>query len=156
MLPLVTIWLAWLLPLGSPAFVPTTILLRAFQQPPQPPVSSPLEGAWEGTLQVGAIELRLGFTLQPKAVTPPGEKIVLTGTMVSIDQGAAEIPVTRATLTSDTFQIVVPAAVARFAGAPNAARHTGEGVWHQGLNQLPPTLKKVPAITRLRRPQEPK
>ena len=55
---------------------------------PQPkPDAKSVEGTWEGTLNVGAVKLRLAFKIKKKA---DGS---LTATMDSIDQGAKDIPV---------------------------------------------------------------
>lgn len=114
------------------------------------PTTASIAGSWEGALKVGAIELRLGFTLQAD-----GQGNV-TGTMVSIDQGNAEIPVNKATLVKNELKIHVAKAAATFTGTLSEAGDSAEGNWVQGPNKLPLTLKKVKSVTKLVRPQEPK
>ncbi len=130
----------------SMLYVLLTCVLHAQDAPPTVNIA----GAWEGSLKVGAIQLRLGFTLKAD------DKGNIAGTMVSIDQGNAEIPVSKATVTRSEMKILVPKAAASFTGTLNAAADTAEGHWMQGLNKLPLTLKKVKSVTKLVRPQEPK
>src|SRR6516225_1976509 len=55
------------------------------------PDAKSVEGTWQGTLKVGAVDLRLAFKIKKKA---DGS---LTATLDSIDQGAKDIPVDEVT-----------------------------------------------------------
>ena len=83
-----------------------------------------IEGFWQGTLNTGAIPLRLVFKIHKK---PDG---TLTGTLDSIDQGAKDIPTTRVNWTNPELQLEWQGL-----GATYNARLEGgtlRGIWQQG------------------------
>src|SRR5438093_13645310 len=55
-----------------------------------------IEGLWQGTLDTGAIQLRVVFKIKAK---PDGN---LTGALDSIDQGAKDIPLSAVSLNDGT------------------------------------------------------
>jgi pimeloyl-ACP methyl ester carboxylesterase len=109
-----------------------------------------LVGNWEGTLNVGA-SLRLAFEL--KADSAGG----VSGTVTSIDQGGAKIPVT-ATATGDSVRIAIAAIRGAYTARLSARGDSMDGQWTQAgaPSAFPLKLGRVAQITRLLRPQEPK
>jgi hypothetical protein len=91
------------------------------------------EGAWEGALDVGGNTLRLSLTLANKDGGA-------TGTLVSIDQGNATIPLSVITQTDTKLTFTVPAIGGSFAGDLKDAQIVG--TWSQGPNSLPLTFKR--------------
>jgi uncharacterized protein len=109
-----------------------------------------VEGFWQGTLNTGAISLRLVFKIHK---TPDG---TLTGTLDSIDQGAKDIPVSAVSVHGSAVSLEVKVVAGVYEGklAEGGAQISGE--WKQGGASLPLTLTRVEKVTELRRPQEPK
>src|SRR3954464_5091846 len=60
-----------------------------------------IEGFWQGTLDTGAVPLRLVFRIEKK---PDGS---MTGTLDSIDQGAKGIPLSEVTLKDGAVRLEV-------------------------------------------------
>lgn len=111
---------------------------------------APAVGNWEGALNAGAIELRFGFTIKTNA------EGVLSGTVLSIDQGNAEIPISQGSFAKNEVKLSMPKVGATYTGTLNEKGDEFTGTFQQGLNKLPLKLKKVVSITVLNRPQEPK
>jgi hypothetical protein len=92
-------------------------------------ITSDLEGTWNGTLSVGATELRLVLKLTNSDQGARGE-------IVSLDQGNAEIPIT---------QIIQDGAKLTFTVSSIGARYEGEvkdrkmgGTWTQSRSRQRP------------------
>jgi uncharacterized protein len=96
-------------------------------------VSSDIEGSWEGTLSVGAAQLRLVVKL-----ANDGE--AARGTLVSLDQGGAEIPITQITQSGSALTLVIGPINGRYEGALKDAQLAG--TWTQGPQSFPLTLKR--------------
>jgi len=107
-----------------------------------PPASSALskdfEGHWEGSLELGGNALRIGVKLSR---TADG---AATGTLISVDQGGQEIPITTVTIKNQDLQFDVRAISGSYHGVLGA---TGEidGNWTQGPGTLPLHLKRPAA-----------
>jgi hypothetical protein len=99
-----------------------------------PPLTKELEGTWEGTLNAGGQTLRLRFVLSNQA----GKA---TGTLISLDQGNAEIPIEGISQTGAAVKITVPVVNGGFAG--NLKGTEIAGTWSQNGNDLPLTLTKA-------------
>ena len=99
-----------------------------------PPITKDLEGTWEGPLDVNGTVLRLVLKLANEA---DGAK----GTLISLDQGAIEIPVS--TIAQDGSRLKVT--VGMISGAFDGELKGGEltGVWTQGPISLPLVLKRA-------------
>src|SRR5260370_40124535 len=69
-----------------------------------------LSGNWQGSLHVQVMELRLGFKIKK---LPEGK---LSGTMVSIDQGNAELSLTLVEQKDGTVKLGILSAMAQFEG----------------------------------------
>jgi fermentation-respiration switch protein FrsA (DUF1100 family) len=110
-----------------------------------------LSGAWEGSLKVGAVSLRLVAKIKR---APDGKSY--RATMDSIDQGASDIPVDAVKVEGDTVTLSLPKIGGSYEG--KLAGDTMKGTWKQGGAQLPLELKKTehPATVGKARPQDPK
>jgi pimeloyl-ACP methyl ester carboxylesterase len=118
---------------------------------PQPkPDAKTVLGTWEGTLNVGAVKLRLAFKIKKKV---DGSLIV---TMDSIDQGAKDIPVDAVTWKDPDLKMELKKIGGVFEGKANKDYSQIEGKWMQSGGTWPLTIKRVEKATELNRPQEPK
>ena len=96
-------------------------------------VSTDLEGFWEGTLSVGATQLRLVVKLA-------NDSEAARGTLVSLDQGGAEIPITQITQSDSVLTLVVGPINGRYEGTLKDGQLAG--IWTQGPQSFPLTLKR--------------
>jgi len=92
------------------------------------------EGAWEGTLDVNGTTLRLNLKLQNEAAGA-------TGTLISLDQGNAEIPLGSIVAKGAHLEFTVPGVGGSYAGDLKDGQITG--TWTQGPGNLPLTLKRT-------------
>lgn len=113
------------------------------------PAAVDVSGAWLGTLDVGAIKLRLVVKIAQ------GEDGALSGSMDSLDQNVSGIPIDEAALNDRELRLELKSIQGVFVGALNEAGTEIEGIWSQGPNSLPLVLKKTDEVPVLRRPQEP-
>ena len=126
------------------------VLLFTFRLTAQEVTPAALVGSWEGALDAGALKLRIGFVLKEN------DKKELAGTMFSIDQGNVAIALDKTIIKGREVRLQMTRQGISYIGTLNEAGDTLTGHWLQGLGKLPLTLKKVPGLTRLNRPQEPK
>jgi pimeloyl-ACP methyl ester carboxylesterase len=119
-------------------------------QPPVPPAARGIEGIWEGPLKIGAIELRIAFTIKSDR---DGK---LTATLDSIDQGAKGIPCEEASFADGKLTVGMPKMKAKFVGKLAADGRSIEGKFEQAGLEIPLHLKRVEKISTLNRPQTPK
>ena len=108
-----------------------------------------IEGDWQGTLDAGALKLRMGLHLSKDAAGN------LTAKLDSIDQSIMGLPVKTATFTANRLTLDIPAVRGSFEGTLNAAGLEIAGTFTQGAG-VPLTFKRVDKVETLRRPQEPK
>ncbi|HUK31718.1 MAG TPA: alpha/beta fold hydrolase [Candidatus Acidoferrum sp.] len=121
--------------------------VAAFAQ--QPAAAPGITGTWLGTLDTGALKLRIQFHI---ISGPTG----LTATMDSLDQGARGIPTNSVTLNGSTLHLEVPSAAGKYEGQLDAAGATITGTWSQGGGSLPLVLhRSAEEAAPLRRPQTP-
>jgi len=123
-------------------------ILSATLASAQPP-ASPVAGAWEGAIAVGAVKLRIGVTI---AVQPDGR---LTATLDSPDQGAYGLPLSDVVFGDGVLKFALRMANGSYEGRLNESGTEITGTWTQGM-AMPLVLKKVERLTRPARPQEPK
>jgi hypothetical protein len=99
------------------------------------PVSKGLLGSWEGTLDIKGTMLRLVLTLTNG---PDGA----TGTLVSLDQGNSEMPVSKITEQGTHLNVDV----GMISGTFDGEIKNGEiaGTWTQGPMSLPLVFKRRP------------
>ncbi len=118
--------------------------------PPKPAKPSDIDGAWMGTLDAGAMKLRIVFHITN---TQDG----LTATMDSPDQNAKGLPVTSVTRGGASLKLELKQMAGEFDGKIAQDLTTMEGTWTQRGNSLPLVLKRVKDAAELerRRPQNP-
>lgn len=97
-------------------------------------VSQDLEGSWEGALEVSGTVLRLVLKLANK----DGQG---TGTVVSVDQGGAEIPITTIVQTASHLRLDISTIGAAYEGDLKDGQLSG--TWTQGPGSLPLTFKRA-------------
>ena len=101
------------------------------------PWSKEFEGAWEGALDAGGKALRIGLKLSH------GADGIATATLISIDQGAQEIPITTVTIKDTQLQVESRAVSGTYKGMLGA---NGEiaGEWSQGGVSVRLSFKRAP------------
>jgi hypothetical protein len=91
-------------------------------------ITKELEGSWSGTLQVPSGSLRLTLKLAAGADAA-------TGSIVSVDQGGAEIPITTVTQTGMHLELELPAIAGKYSGDLKDGKLVG--TWSQGPGSMP-------------------
>ncbi len=94
-------------------------------------------GNWNGTLEVGAVKLRVIFKISRDVAG------ALTARMDSLDQGARNIPVDVVTVKNKTLRLEVNAVKGVYEGTLDAAGTKVTGQWTQGPQKLPLVLEKT-------------
>ena len=117
---------------------------------PSPERVKPPAGVWQGTLNVGAITLRMVIELKKNDA---GE---WTGAMDSPDQGAFGIPIDSATFADGILRFESKKVSGKFEGKLAADGKEIVGDWKQGGMSLPLLLKPGKKVAPALRPQEPK
>ena len=97
-------------------------------------ITKDLEGSWEGSLDVGGTILRLVVKLSN------GPDGVASGTMVSVDQGGAEMPIAAVVQTGSHLKLVVQVVAGTYEGDLKDGQLTG--TWTQGPGTLPLIFKR--------------
>lgn len=97
-----------------------------------------LVGDWQGTLEPGAMKLRVRFSIQDAGDT-------MKGTMTSLDQGNAKMELSKVGQHEGTVRLEMDAMAAHFEGRWNEAKDELKGEWHQLEKTFPLLLKRSPA-----------
>ena len=118
-------------------------------QTPAPADTTRFVGDWVGAITVGGTDLRVVFRLRTDA------EGTLVGTMDSPDQGATGIEIGAVQVREDTLRLRVPSIAGAYAGVYQDSVAAIEGVWIQGGQRLPLTLRATDAAPTVQRPQEP-
>lgn len=113
------------------------------------PKKANVVGYWEGALHVGAVDVRLGFKIEQKDG-------VLTATMDSIDQGARNIPVEKATFADGKLTFELVKLKISYTGQLSEDGKVVKGEWKQGGATFPLELKLIDKPSEVKRPQTPK
>ena len=92
------------------------------------PITKDLEGDWTGTLTIGEQTLRLNLKLANAAEGA-------TGTLVSVDQGGAEIPISTIAQNGTHIELSLPEIGGKYAGDIKEGRLVG--TWTQGPGSFP-------------------
>jgi PQQ-like domain len=100
-----------------------------------------LAGDWQGTLQVGEAKLRVRFSIRDA-----GQE--MKGTMTSLDQGDAQVELSRVGEHKGTLHFEMDDMSAHFEGRWNEAKDELKGEWHQAAQSLPLVLQRLPAVGR--------
>jgi hypothetical protein len=98
-------------------------------------IPTSLLGTWEGALNVNTTTLRLRLVLSNGADGA-------TGTLISLDQNNAEIPISAIAAEGAHLKVTAPMIGGAFEGDLKGDELTG--TWSQGPGSLPLTLKKKP------------
>jgi hypothetical protein len=101
-------------------------------------VDKQIEGSWEGTLDTGGPKLHLVLKLV-------NEKDSATGTLTSVDQAGAVIPIAVITQTRSELKLDLPSVGGNFAGDVSKDATSITGTWTQAGNPLPLTLHRPAA-----------
>ena len=135
------------LPLEFKRASATTAAAKTEPKPTQP---SDIDGAWMGTLDTGAVKLRVVFHI---VNTADG----LTATMDSPDQGMNALPTSSVSRDGATLKIEARKIGGTYEGKIAADRSSIDGTWSQGGGSLPLVLKPVKdkSELELKRPQNP-
>lgn len=107
-----------------------------------------LLGNWQGKLKINAFELRVVMRFMKS------DAGVFIGFMDSPDQGAKDIPISRASYENDLLTLKINSVGGTFSGKITGDKLTGK--WQQRGSNLDLVLAKVDTIATLNRPQEPK
>ena len=103
-------------------------------------IDSSLVGKWEGALDAGGQTLRLVVNL---SVDESGKA---KGTMVSLDQGPGDLPLTSIIQKGSELSFELRLFGGKYTGKLNEARTEMTGTWSQNGNDLPLSLKKAAAV----------
>ena len=114
--------------------------------------SQSVEGFWAGTLDAGAIKLRLVMKFSR---TPDGK---LKGLLDSVDQGASDIPMDVVTFQNGALHVEIKNLGAMYDGKLSADGTQITGEFMQGGAKLPLDLKRIEKVSdvAIKRPQTPK
>ena len=137
--------------LGSKHLDLAAWIILAFAARPLVAADTPaaLDGHWQGTLQTGAVSLRLRFHI---AHDPGGQ---LVASMDSLDQGVKGIPVNGVTLEGKNVEIDVQPVRGSFRGTLSDDGKQLQGTWRQPAAELPLELIRLDELPTDVRPQEP-
>jgi hypothetical protein len=109
-----------------------------------------LAGHWQGSLRpTPMIELRLALEITNNSAGKP------QGTIVSVDQGNARIPIDALTEKDGSVHLEASRVGGVFDGTTSADGSEIAGDWKQSGRTLPLVFKRLAAAPRLNRPQEP-
>lgn len=103
--------------------------------PKSTPITKELEGSWEAALDVDGTILRLAL----KLANEPGG--TAAGTLVSVDQGGAQVPVAAVIQTGARLELLLPAVAGRYQGDLVDGQLTG--TWTQGPRTWPLVFKRA-------------
>lgn len=113
----------------------------AATEPPPLALTKPdaaLIGDWQGTLEVGAVKLRVRFSIQSH---DGGMK----GTMTSLDQGYSNVNLSQVAEHEGAVHLQMDVKAAHFKGRWNETKDQLKGEWHQFDRPLPLVLNKQPS-----------
>jgi pimeloyl-ACP methyl ester carboxylesterase len=125
-----------------------SVVAQNAEKPAAPAQSTAdVQGTWLGTLDAGAVKLRVAFDIRSTASG-------LTATMDSLDQGAKGIPIATVSYTRPVLTLAVTAIGGTYRGDLAPDGETISGTWSQGGGSLPLLLKRVKQ-TELQPPRRP-
>jgi len=105
---------------------------------PSSALPAEFEGRWEGAIDVGGQQRRIGLRFARAADG------TAAGTLTAIDQGGQEFQVTTTTITGKDLQLELRALSGAYHGTLGAAGAIA-GEWSQGGQKVPLTFKRVEA-----------
>ncbi|MSU23076.1 MAG: hypothetical protein EXS32_04550 [Opitutus sp.] len=106
--------------------------------PPSSPLPKEFTGSWAGTIEADGKTRHVGLKLSPATDG------IAVGTLIAIDHGNLEIPITTVTIQDKRLQFESRAISGNFRGTlGDNGEITGE--WSEGPKRLPLTFKQAPA-----------
>jgi hypothetical protein len=114
---------------------------RVSVPPPSSALAKEFEGTWDGTLAVGGTVRHVGLRIAPAA---DGSAV---GTLIAVDHGGREIPVTTVTLRGNQLQLEVRAISGVYRGTLGADGEIA-GEWTERGAQGPLTFKRATPASR--------
>ncbi len=108
-----------------------------------------LAGAWQGSLQVQAFQLRILMKIKEDGDT-------LTGTMDSLDQNALNIPINAISLDDKTVKLEIKKIGGSYEGKLSDDGSEIVGTWKQGGTNVDLTMRRLEKTPDTSRPQDPK
>jgi hypothetical protein len=99
--------------------------------------ASDVQGRWDGTLDAGAVKLRLVLEVK-------GTAGAYTGTLTSLDQGNAVIPINAIAVDGATVRLDVAAVMGKYEGKVADGGKKIAGTWTQAGMSLPLDFTKTP------------
>lgn len=105
------------------------------------------EEIWFGTLDVKVAKLRLEIRLNEN------DDQSYSGKMISLDQGAQEIPFSSVTYSDKELAFAIKGLGLKYSGSLNAEKNEAIGTFEQGAARFPLTIKKVDKILELKHTQ---
>jgi pimeloyl-ACP methyl ester carboxylesterase len=109
-----------------------------------------IAGNWLGTLEPGAVKLRLALKVAK------GADGSLSAKLDSLDQGANDLPVSSIVQTGTAVKFELQVVGGSFEGTLNGDGSEISGAWKQGAGTLPLILRRTEKLSVASRPQEPK
>lgn len=125
---------------GRSAGVRLSSQTAAATEPPKLVLKKPdaaLVGDWQGTMQIGKSKLRGRFSIHDAGAE-------MKGTMTSLDQGNAQVELSRVGDHEGTIYLKMDSIGAHFEGRWNESRDELKGEWHQLDTVAPLLLKRLP------------
>ena len=107
---------------------------KVIRPPASTAITADLEGSWDGTVEINGKSLRLMLKLanQPKGPA--------TGTLVSVDQGGAEIPIATIVQEGSRLTLLLPTIGGSYKGDLKSG--VLSGTWAQGPGSWPLTFTR--------------
>jgi hypothetical protein len=109
--------------------------------PPSTPLTKDFAGDWEGVLEAGGKSLRVDLKLSA------GADGKAAGTLVSVDQGNTDIPISTVSINGKELRFESRAVSGKYQGTLGPAGEI-DGQWSQSPSQLPLKFKRAPAETK--------
>src|SRR5260370_17280969 len=108
-----------------------------------------IAGNWLGTLEPGAVKLRLAVKVAK------GADGSLSAKLDSLDQGANDLPVSSIVQTGTAVKFELQVVGGSFEGTLNGDGSEISGAWKQGAGTRPLVLRRTEKLPVASRPQEP-
>ena len=108
-----------------------------------------IEGNWLGELEAGGVKLRIVLKIQ-KSENSYAAKFD------SLDQGASDLPIDSIVLDGNKLSFAAAKFGINYEGTLNEAGDEISGTFKQGANTMPLVFKRIAAVPKLNRPQEPR
>ena len=108
-----------------------------------------IEGNWLGALDAGGVKLRIVLKIQRSENSYAAK-------FDSLDQGASDLPIDSIVLDGNKLSFAAAKFGINYEGTLNEAGDEISGAFKQGTATMPLAFKRIAAVPKLNRPQEPK